>query len=125
MSACAAAFSSEYAVGRVKESLESTRFPDDTEYMVQPWVDSPSVPAQQAASILKAWVRQDRIALRRELHQGLRLCAGCNSTGGQEEQFELLQAVSSRWDSRPAPTASDDPVVRLCVSLLAHLASQS
>jgi hypothetical protein len=85
--------------------------------------------AQQACAILGAWARQDTVALREEFGKGLRMCACPNRTGRQDEELELLEAVVSRLDPRldvcPVGLDPHDPVIRLCVSLLLHLANKS
>ena len=84
-------------------------------------------PARQASDILRAWVRQDRLALREEFEKGLSLCTQPDAFGFEDEQVDLLKAVVSRLSVRPGADRPDpgDPVVRLCITLLMHLAGQS
>jgi hypothetical protein len=84
-------------------------------------------PARQAENILRAWRRQDAVALRAEFEKGLSLCAAPGVPGAEEEQIDLLQAVVERLNEYPAavPPQSADPVIRLCMTLLTHLATQS
>lgn len=83
-------------------------------------------PVQQAGTILKAWMCQDDIALRKELKNGLDLCWASEPTGLEDEHLELLKAVASGLNQSPTPPSAQpaDPVVRLCIDLLLHLAAQ-
>ena len=82
-------------------------------------------PAQQASNILKAWVCYDESALRKELNEGLKLCSSAEAFGLEEENIELLKTVVLRLDECPAlNTERADPVVRLCMNLLMHLAGR-
>jgi hypothetical protein len=53
--------------------------------------------------------------------------AAPGAPGAEEEQIDLLQAVVSKLDGYPAGIGPEpaDPVVRLCITLLLHLAAGS
>jgi hypothetical protein len=82
-------------------------------------------PAQQAGNILKAWICQDSISLRKELQRGLELCSASDANGLDDEHLELLQTVVERLNASAVPRGpeSADPVVRLCIDLLLHLSN--
>jgi len=86
-----------------------------------------TAPARQAENILRAWRRRDTVALRAEFEKGLTLCAAPGAPGAEEEQVDLLHAVVAKLDGYPGGVRpkSADPVVRLCITLLLHLATQS
>jgi hypothetical protein len=85
-----------------------------------------TAPARQAENILRAWRRRDRAALRAEFEKGLSMCAAPGASGSEEEEIELLQAVVAKLDGYPGGVRpkSADPVVKLCITLLLHLATQ-
>jgi hypothetical protein len=75
----------------------------------------------QAARILEAWMRQDKDALRTEFQRGLSICnERPEALAVEEEHVELLKGVISKLEGADP----SDPVVRLCLSLLVHLAAQ-
>ena len=83
--------------------------------------------SQQASAILRAWVRQDPIALRQEFEKGLNLYVQPGAYAFEDEQLELLKGVVAKLGD-PTRTNSlepGDPIVRLCMNLLVHLAAQS
>jgi hypothetical protein len=86
-----------------------------------------TAPAQQATSILRAWVLRDEVGLRRELYTGLHLPTSAGSLGFEDEMVDLLKAVLGRLDTNPDVLFADqnDPGVRLCMNLLLHLARSS
>ena len=83
-------------------------------------------PAHQAGNILKAWVSRDEAALRKELAKGLNLCPPPHGLALEEENLDLLKAVVVKLEDRPTLLNAEpaDPVVRLCINLLMHLAGQ-
>jgi hypothetical protein len=86
-----------------------------------------TAPAQQASQILRAWMIQDRDTVRKELQNGLDLCQFPNMEGTLEgEQVELLRSVVDRLDqcAQGSNEAPLDPMVRICLGLLTHLAAQ-
>jgi hypothetical protein len=85
-----------------------------------------TAPGRQAAHILKAWVCQDEAALRHEFEEGLRFCASRPFAGLDEEHVELLQTVVLHLQDSPAilRTQHLDPMIRLCLRLLMHIADQ-
>ena len=78
--------------------------------------------AQQASSMLRAWVLSDERAFQLAVGETLRLCA-VEPTGLHEEQVELLKAVAGALRSRPM-SAKYESTVHLCINLLVHLAGQ-
>jgi hypothetical protein len=86
----------------------------------------PVTPAHQAGNILRAWVCRDEAGLRQEFARGLELCSSPHGLAVEDENLDLLKAVAARLDDCPAVWNAKpaDPIVRLCVSLLMHLASQ-
>ena len=107
--------------------IEFKTGPDEKKHMVQALPSPMTPPARQAENILRAWRRQDAAALRTEFEKGLSLCAAPGAPGDEEEQIDLLQAVVTKLDGYPAGARLEpaDPVVRLCFTLLAHLATQA
>jgi hypothetical protein len=85
-------------------------------------------PARHAGNILGAWVCGDEAALRKELARGLDLCSAPHVLPPEveKENLELLKAVVTRLNEWPAAlnTEPADPMVRVCISLLMHLAVQ-
>jgi hypothetical protein len=83
-------------------------------------------PTHQAGNILRAWVCRDDAALRKEFARGMELCASPRGLAMEEENLDLLKAVVARLDECPAEWNAEpaDPMVRLCMNLLIHLASQ-
>ena len=83
-------------------------------------------PARQADNILRAWMCQDSGALWQELKSGLDLCYPAHANGQEEEHLELLQTVVARLEQSRALRGGQppDPVVRICIDLLLHLAGQ-
>jgi hypothetical protein len=85
-------------------------------------------PAQQASDILRAWICQDDVTVRKELKRCLDLCrfpeAACTLEG---EQLELLHSIVDRLDKCTPESngQSLDPIVRICINLLLHLAAQA
>jgi hypothetical protein len=94
--------------------------------MVQMIAGTVLTPAQQASNILRAWVRRDPEALRHEFSIGLALCSSSRMPALEEEQLDLLRAVVERLDDYPDTwtARSNDPVVKLCITLLMHLSDQ-
>lgn len=86
----------------------------------------PVTPAHQAGNILRAWVCRDEAALRKEFAKGLELRSSPHGLALEEENLDLLKAVVARLDECPAVWKAKpaDPIVRLCMSLLMHLAAQ-
>ena len=82
--------------------------------------------AHHAGNILSAWVRGDEATLREELARGLALCSTPHVLPLEEENLELLKVVVTRLDECPTVlnTKPADPMVRVCISLLKHLAVQ-
>ena len=85
-----------------------------------------TAPARHAGHILSAWVCGDEAGLRAEIARGLDLCSAPRAMPAEEEDLDVLQAVVERlnecpavWDAEPA-----DPMIRVCISLLMHLAVQ-
>lgn len=80
-------------------------------------------PARQAKRILAAWAAGDGPLLREELQKSQQLtCA--TGHGLDEERLELLLAVSQGLLRSPDPLLGgrEDPALRRCLDLLAHLA---
>lgn len=84
---------------------------------------SPFTPARQAGRILAAWAAGDEPLLRQELLRSQNL-DDCSRPALEEERLELLMAVSEGMMREPhrLPSGSNDPAVRRCLDLLAHLA---
>ncbi len=95
--------------------------------MVETLPSRMTAPARQAENILRAWRRRDTAALRAEFAKGLSMCAAPGAPGDEEEQVDLLHAVVAKLDGHPGGVRakSADPVVRLCITLLLHLATRS
>ena len=85
-----------------------------------------AAPARHAGNILSAWVCRDEAALREELAKGMDLCSAPHFPPPEEENLELLKAVVIRLNECPAILDAEpaDPMVRVCISLLLHLAVQ-
>jgi hypothetical protein len=83
-----------------------------------------AAPARHAGDILSAWVSRDEAALREELAKGLGLCSAPHVLPPEEENLELLKAIVTRLNECPALLDAEpaDPMVRVCLSLLMHLA---
>ena len=81
-------------------------------------------PALHAAHILKAWARGDETALRKEFERALDLDSSNDKLCMVEEQTELLKTVVARLNSCPDVLNEEhgDPVRRICLNLLIHLA---
>jgi len=111
----------------MRDFIEFESLNDEKNVMVQVLARANPSPARQASDILRAWVRQDRLALREEFEKGLSLCSQPDAVGLEDEQIDLLKAVVSRLNVGPGAVRPDpgDPVVRLCITLLMHLAAQS
>jgi hypothetical protein len=86
-----------------------------------------TAPGRQASNILKAWVCRDDEALRHEFEEGLHLGTSVRLRGLEEEQVELLKTVVTRLKDCSSGLRAEppDPMVRLCIDLLMHLANQS
>jgi hypothetical protein len=86
-----------------------------------------AAPARHAGNILRAWVCRDEAALQKEFAKGLDLCSAPHVLPLEEENLELLKAVVARLNECPAVLNAEpaDPAVRLCISLLMHLAGQA
>jgi hypothetical protein len=82
--------------------------------------------ARHAGNILGAWVCRDEAALRQEIAKGLDLCFAPHVRPAEEENLELLKVVVARLNEWPAllEEESADPMIRVCLSLLMHLAVQ-
>ncbi len=89
-------------------------------------VNSSLTPAKQAGIILSAWVRSDHETFHRELQQALQIPTSPRTSQLEQERAELLCAVSTRLRTCPDPLTDDftDPVLRLCINLLSHVANQ-
>ncbi|MGA2198126.1 MAG: hypothetical protein ABSH40_22865 [Bryobacteraceae bacterium] len=85
-----------------------------------------AAPACYAGNILGAWVCGDETTLRQELAKGLDYCSAPHALPLEEENLELLKAVVARLNACPAVLNAEpaDPMVRVCISLLMHLAGQ-
>src|SRR5208283_614979 len=85
-----------------------------------------AAPARHAGNILSAWVCRDEAALREEIAKGLDCCSALHVSPSEEENLELLKVVVGRLNEYPAVLNSEpaDPMVRVCISLLMHLAVQ-
>lgn len=72
-------------------------------------------------------MRQDSLTLRKELQKGLDLCCVSEVSTLEDENLELLQtAVAGLNQCTPLREEQPaDPVVRLCINLLLHLADQA
>lgn len=80
-------------------------------------------PARHAERILAAWAAGNEPLLHQELQKSHQL-AGTPGRGLDEERRELLLAASEGILRSPGPLVSgrQDPSVRRCLDLLAHLA---
>ena len=87
---------------------------------------APITAARQAERILAAWNAGDEPLLHHELRTSQRLQCGPGH-GLDEERLELLQAVSQGILRAPVPLLGtrQDPAIRRCLDLLAHLATAS
>ena len=85
-----------------------------------------AAPARHAGNILSAWVCGDEATLRVELARGLELFSSPHVLPLEDENQELLNAVATWLNEGPAVLNAEpaDPMVRVCISLLMHLASQ-
>ena len=86
-----------------------------------------AAPARHAGNILSAWVCGDEAALREELAKGLDLCSSPHVPAlWRKKTWSLLKAVVARLNECPAVLNAEpaDPMVRVCISLLMHLAVQ-
>jgi hypothetical protein len=94
--------------------------------MTQTFAATLPAPAQQARNILRAWVRLDPDTLQREFSKGLALCSSSRMAGLEAKRLDLLRAAVERLDDRPAKWAArtNDPAVKLCISLLMNLADR-
>ena len=79
--------------------------------------------AHRAERILAAWATGDEPLLHQELRNNQEF-PGAAAQGLEEERLELLMAVSRGMLQAPRPlvSARQDPAVRRCLDLLAHLA---
>jgi len=94
--------------------------------MTDLYLDPAAVPARHAGNILGAWVCRDEAALREEIAKGLDLCFAPHVRPAEEENLELLKVVVARMNEWPAilDVEPADPMIRVCLSLLMHLAVQ-
>jgi hypothetical protein len=85
-----------------------------------------AAPARHAGNILSAWVCRDQAALREEIAKGLDLCSAPHVLPAEEENLELLKVVVGWLNEGPVVLNKEpaDPMVRVCISLLMHLAGQ-
>lgn len=86
----------------------------------------PSASAWHAEAILRAWICGDLSRLRQALESSRQLGCSDATQDRPDERQELLSAVANRMiacEDLSAPTESN-PQIRLCVSLLAHLAAK-
>ena len=85
-----------------------------------------AAPARHAGNILSAWVCGDEATLREELVRGLELFSSPHVLPLEEENLELLNAVAAWLNEGPVALNKEpaDPMVRVCISLLMHLAGQ-
>ena len=85
----------------------------------------PPASARHAEAILRAWICGDVPRLRQELESSCQLGYSSVTRGGSDERMELLSAIANRMMSCEDLAASNEsnPQIRLCVSLLAHLAA--
>ena len=85
-----------------------------------------AAPARHAGNILGAWACRDEAALREEIAKGLDLCFAPCVRPAEEENLELLKVVVARLNEWPALLHVEpaDPMIRICLSLLMHLAVQ-
>jgi len=87
----------------------------------------PPASARHAEAILRAWICGDLARLRQELESSRQLgCSGV-TRGRPDERLELLSAVANSMMACEDLSASTEsnPQIRLCVSLLAHLAAKA
>ena len=89
-----------------------------------PVVDTRNVtPARHAERILAAWAAGNEPLLHQELQKSQEL-GGAPGRGLDEERLELLMAASEAMLRSPEPLLEgrQNPSVRRCLDLLAHLA---
>ena len=86
----------------------------------------PPASAQHAEAILRAWICGDLPRLRQELESSRHLGRFGVTPGGPDERLELLSAVANNLMACEdlSSSAQANPQIRLCVSLLAHLAAK-
>ena len=86
----------------------------------------PPASARHAEAILRAWICGDLARLRDELESSRQLGNSEVTPGGPDERLELLSAVANNMMACEDLSAStrSHPQIRLCVSLLAHLAAK-
>ena len=87
----------------------------------------PPASARHAEAILRAWICGDLPRLRQELESS-RQCGRYGLTPGcPDERLELLSAVAAKMMACEdlSPSSESNPQIRLCVSLLAHLAAKT
>ena len=85
----------------------------------------PAASARHAEAILRAWICGDVPRLRHELESSRQL--GCSAvTKGPDERLELLSEVANRMMAfeDPSEWTESNPQIRLCLTLLAHLAAK-
>ena len=89
-------------------------------------VSLPPASAQHAEAILRAWICGDVPRLRQELEVTRQLGSSGLTQGWPDERLELLSAIASSMSACEDLSAATEsnPQVRLCVSLLAHLAAK-
>ena len=88
-----------------------------------PIADTCNNPALQAGRILEAFASGNEPLLHQELRRSRDF--ECDSLPGlEQERFELLQALSEGMlrSGNPLSDGRNDPAVRRCLDLLAHLA---
>ena len=87
----------------------------------------PPASARHAEAILRAWICGDVPRLRHELESSCQVgYSNSVARSGSDERMELLSAIANRMMACDdlANSTESNPQIRLCVSLLAHLAAK-
>jgi hypothetical protein len=86
----------------------------------------PPASARHAEAILRAWICGDVARLRQELEVSRQLGGPGVTRGWPDERLEVLSAIANSMMACEDLSASTEsnPQLRLCVSLLAHLAAK-
>ena len=86
----------------------------------------PPVSARHAEAILRAWICGDLPRLRQQLESSRRLGCSAVTTDRLDERLDLLLAIANSMMACEDLSASTESnaQIRLCVSLLAHLAAK-
>jgi hypothetical protein len=89
-------------------------------------VSLPPASARYAEAILRAWICGDLPRLRQELESSRQLGCSAVTTDRPDERLDLLSAIANSMmacEDLSASTESNSQI-RLCVNLLAHLATK-